>query len=487
MQQTPLAQFFKRQPNDPRLTVFVWAFSCAVFCHFLYMLPDRIDLHLFQNIRYLWTINPLALLNGVLAAVLLISPRLYYVFALMLLNTVPMLWAYFPSMSNHAMILFTICLACSAIFLAHLPGFSRMPARERWSLFYKQIAPVGRWVLLLMYFYGIFHKINLDFLNPAASCAVALWEKTPFLPAPLAQSHILHLLAIYGTFAIEFFCIAALLGPAKYRHFGIIAGILFHSFIGINLFAWYGPFTMLSIAMHTLFLQPVTARRITTLVRLAFAKMAGASPLTAWIAAIFFLALVDQHLTGVHVWRALQTGVSVALLGLIILARKPSPAPAMAGWTLLRTEGVLAPIFIALFFINGMLPYLGGKTAQSLNMFSNLRTERGETNHLIMPPSLLGVLPYQQKTYKVLEAKDSSYFEAIKAKGDSIIAAFLPTALRHDNKATLLLQDESNNQTLRISPDSPLPDELKKPPLPLYKFMVFTIVRNERPVSCYRN
>ena len=37
----------------------------------------------------------------------------------------------------------------------------------------EQLRLVARYLLAIMYFYGIFHKINTDFLNPQVSCAVA--------------------------------------------------------------------------------------------------------------------------------------------------------------------------------------------------------------------------------------------------------------------------------------------------------------------------
>jgi len=38
----------------------------------------------------------------------------------------------------------------------------------------------------------------------------------------------------------------------------------------------------------------------------------------------------------------------------------------------------------ALFFANCAMPYLGLKTAQSVNMFANLRLEAGVSNHLVI-------------------------------------------------------------------------------------------------------
>lgn len=43
----------------------------------------------------------------------------------------------------------------------------------------------------------------------------------------------------------------------------------------------------------------------------------------------------------------------------------------------------IAGVITALFFVNGLMPYLGLKTAQSINMFANLRLEAGVSNHLV--------------------------------------------------------------------------------------------------------
>ena len=47
-----------------------------------------------------------------------------------------------------------------------------------------------------------------------------------------------------------------------------------------------------------------------------------------------------------------------------------------------------------LFFFNCITPYLGLKTAQSMNMFANLRLEAGKSNHLVLqdPPGPFGYL-----------------------------------------------------------------------------------------------
>ena len=74
---------------------------------------------------------------------------------------------------------------------------------------YENMRVVARALLAVMYFYGIFHKINTDFLDPRVSCAVALYM-------PLADGFGLQnsltgkYLAIWSTFIVEAIAIVSL-------------------------------------------------------------------------------------------------------------------------------------------------------------------------------------------------------------------------------------------------------------------------------------
>ena len=50
------------------------------------------------------------------------------------------------------------------------------PIRE---MLYERMRVVGRALLAVMYFYGIFHKINTDFLDPSVSCASRCTRRSP--------------------------------------------------------------------------------------------------------------------------------------------------------------------------------------------------------------------------------------------------------------------------------------------------------------------
>ena len=74
---------------------------------------------------------------------------------------------------------------------------------------YERMRVVARALLAVMYFYGIFHKINTDFFDPTVSCAVALYD--PLASGfGLAGNPIGHQVAIWSTFIIETITIVAL-------------------------------------------------------------------------------------------------------------------------------------------------------------------------------------------------------------------------------------------------------------------------------------
>jgi hypothetical protein len=63
-------------------------------------------------------------------------------------------------------------------------------------------------------------------------------------------------------------------------------------------------------------------------------------------------------------------------------------------------------IFPAVMFANGLLPYLGLKTENSYAMFSNLRTEGGETNHYIVPASVQ-IFDFQRDVVQIISSTDA--------------------------------------------------------------------------------
>lgn len=62
-------------------------------------------------------------------------------------------------------------------------------------------------------------------------------------------------------------------------------------------------------------------------------------------------------------------------------------------------------VFPCLILLNGLGPYLGGRTQISFSMFSNLHTEGGVSNHLLVPASIQ-FIDWQQDLVEIVDSND---------------------------------------------------------------------------------
>jgi hypothetical protein len=282
---------------------------------------------------------------------------------------------------------------------------------------YERLRIVARWLLATMYFYGIFHKINTDFLDSNASCAVALYK-------PLVQTFGLadNLFGRYGsiaaTFIIETITIVCLFWR-RYFAVGLIIGLWFHYIIPISAFSWYMDFSSLVLALYTLAVPREVsvafyARSASLLRRFPFPSAGGAailalilmflaaslltSTLRSRAGALEITGLMAWHSSWIMVW-AVVGGVAMVVLTWAALEALPYrgvASPRQPAWIYL---------FPAVLFLSCLSPYLGLKTESSIAMFSNLHTEGGTTNHLVFTRPLY-VADYQKEVAMIEDSSD---------------------------------------------------------------------------------
>lgn len=345
--------------NSARQEIFAIVFALFSVFHFFN--------YAFEYQRFPPSWDMFALLAAAIA--LLFRPSsTRLLFALMLISTISTVLQA-PVNSNHTIV------RAAALLGYWLSFATAMVRNDPFARIFERFAPAGCAALLVMYFFGIFHKINTDFLNPESSCAVALWKLMPW-PLHLINSEAFYYVAIYGTFAAEgMIALALLVKPL--RHYGIALGIAFHLLLSLSSYAMYISFTTLSIALHCLFLNEVAARQILASPVVTFVRGRLAEPIYKIAMIAIGVALAGFAFGGQYVlvtlaalplvlpfcWAILRYGAAVD--------RSKSPLP------------VIGVIVGALFFLNCSMPYLGLKTAQSVNMFANLRLEAGVSNHLV--------------------------------------------------------------------------------------------------------
>ena len=313
------------------------------------------------------------------AMALLLSPRSARLLWLVMLVSTISTMVQAPTHSNHTVVR-------SAVLVGYWASFCFAMARgSARSAVFANFTIAGQGTLLVMYAFGVFHKLNADFLNPATSCAVALWQR---MPAPInwLDGPLIHQATIYGTFIVEAAIVLMLL-TARLRHYGIFAGILFHILLALSNYAMYITFTMLSMTLHTLFLSGGGARRIVEsrghrILRMRLTDPVYAATGLLLITALALAAAIEQYSLATAL--ALPFVLPFCLL-VICHGRSTSSllSPGRPGHN--RAAVSIGTIVTVLFFANCAMPYLGLKSAQAVNMFANLRLEGGVSNHLVLP------------------------------------------------------------------------------------------------------
>ncbi|MEM6634442.1 MAG: hypothetical protein AAF667_01000 [Pseudomonadota bacterium] len=288
---------------------------------------------------------------------------------------------------------------------------------ERESLFLA-IAGPGRWLLAIMYFYGIYHKINADFLDPMVSCAVVLYG---LLAANFGLSDwsVGKYGAIYATFLVEGVAMVLLFIP-RWKVVGMAIGVPFHVVIGWTGYAYYKDFSTIVLVLYALFIPASSLH--SGLYKLSHLVGSKGRALTLGRAALLVLALAYASLTVMRSGSLVVTHDSftwiftvyaIAFYVFLILCVRPAHQEVQprTGWM------AVIPL---LFFVNGASPYLGLKTESAIAMYSNLHTEGGQTNHLIH-----GTLPfaakYQENLVVPLASNSPAFDRAFVFSGSALV------------------------------------------------------------------
>ncbi|WP_080578872.1 thiol-disulfide oxidoreductase [Sinorhizobium fredii] len=353
---------------------------------------------------------------------------------------------------------------------------------------YSQIRVVARALLAIMYFYGIFHKINTDFLDPSVSCAVGLYVPLA-RPFGLEDNLFGRNLAIYATFIIEAIAIVALYWK-RYFAIGFILALVFHYVIPISAYSWYMDFSSLVFALYVLSIPVPASKQLygisleaANTLREQFGRVGTLVPgavLTVFAVAVVMLLTLAYpeptfdmvvHSVWILVWSVVG-GVAMIVLTYVALQNLPCDnvsAPRPPAWVY---------VLPGLFFLSCLSPYLGLKTESSINMFSNLHTEGGATNHLLFssPPYLF---KYQNEVVKIVDSSEP-YLVQQSRDGKYHILHEIKKQLRWKPEAWVTYVKDG--ETVTRATAATLADEM--PSLLERKLLIFKLVDFSRPKVC---
>jgi hypothetical protein len=463
------------------LTAFTPMWGAAM----LFSLAGDRNLLMFRNGALLFALTWAAV---AVALALIVRPRftrLLYVLAALMVARYGLL---LPVASNNKTI--TVFMNAAILVCALQAAWTGLRDVELRAVTYDRMRVVARALLAVMYFYGIFHKINTDFFDPRVSCAVALYD-------PLARGFGLdghplgHQIAIWSTFIIETITLVSLYCK-RFFAVGLIFGLMFHFVIPISTYSWYMDFSSLVLALYMLSIpREVSAaffERVARLFRssrerfgslglfLPFAVVAGIAVIIVGVTALRVerLSMLFQVYNSVWVlfW-AVYGGIAMVLLTAVALDYLPwrgQHAPRQPLWIY---------AFPFALFLSCLSPYVGLKTESSIAMFSNLHTEGGETNHLMFatPPYLFG---YQQDVVHIV-ASSSPALQEVAKLGDGMVWLGLQQFLNANPTQWVTFRRDGvlhERATAASLAHLPQPSWLER------KFLLFKTVDFDRPKVC---
>jgi hypothetical protein len=331
----------------------------------------------------------------------------------------------FPYHPNHIVFSWVVngTILASLLLAGRQHSFSGDIASE----WYRAFAPWIRIELCVLYFFTVFHKLNTSYFTIDWSCAAQMHREIsawmPLLPDQIWAQN----LAIYGTLIIET-AIPVMLFFGRTRVAGVVLGMIFHGLLALHPHAGLFSFSATMTALFTAFIPLATSSSLRP----------NETYLRLWKWVLYFFSVfysfwILRHLlpAGFSMEAQLRSIKKVGFLayyiylgvGLFLFIRSVKTKPSEVQ-DRFEGRGMNYALLLALpllLIVNGFGPYFGLRTQTSFSMFSNLHTENGMTNHLIMP-SGIQITNWQ---YDLVEILDSNHPDLIKIRDSNLLLVYL--------------------------------------------------------------
>jgi hypothetical protein len=381
-----------------------------------------------------------------------------------------------PALGNH----WLLAAAVSLVALAAQPWRSD-------SDFWSRFAPSARILLLVFYSFAAFAKLNTGFFDPVTSCArylangsLSFWQ----LPEVSGSSPIATLLP-YLTAAIELSVPVLLIVP-RTRRLGVLLAIGFHLFLTVDLLMHFFDFTLVLIPLFLLFAEPDDLERLDS----GWPRLQAFGGIP-WIGIGMYMVLVSSLPVSntvrgsglVMSWGMwLIVGVIITrsvVLPLFARTTRPSATDKPAPMSL-KPVGIAAFFVIALMVLNGLSPYLELKSATGFNMYSNLSTMAGETNHFLVPRTL--EVRGDQSQLATIVSTDSEDLSGYLADDLSLPITNLRSYLAANPDISISFEYAGELITLERAGDHP--EWLDAQPWYVERLLLFRAVPSDEVQSC---
>lgn len=292
--------------------------------------------------------------------------------------------------------------AITTLFLCYAIGrlLFRAPTVSGGDAYLGKVAPVLRAAVAIMYVWAGTQKLNWDYFDPAVSCATKLHvEIASYFGGLVPTGSWTHVTVAVVSLILEF-GIPLLLFIPRTRYLGFVCAVLFHLWLSIHPAAGIFSFTSLILAILVLFIPMEMGRELQTLWNRQLRRLGGGEiergrrrARTLAITA-FFVTLAIQatlYLTIARSYEVFHTANRVGFFAFFAWGLWIGACYLIAGW---KAEMAKAPLphraspglaWIGLIpvILNGVWPWVGGRTQTSFSMYSNLRSEAAG-NHMFL-------------------------------------------------------------------------------------------------------
>ena len=359
----------------------VWAFALAV----------GVLIHEWQRAQ-----PPLSTtgLTVVLAVGVLLRPwsvvRIMALLASMALELI----ADLPNVFNHTLVIGVVSITLLVWWLFALVRSSDRARDPRFV--FASIAPFLRAAFVIVLFSAAISKLNTGFFDASTTCAVWILDAIPFVSIPGGLAGLM----IVGGVLVEV-AIPTLLLFRRTRFLAILVGM---GFGVVTALAGHAPFAGFGWSFYLLFITPGTLGRVLVTLRRALPAQirgglaAASSSPVGWLvlgaAALLvmgFMQLLPTDLVGI----AKRYGATLAFClwtlawaVLLLMNWRHWFRPPPLTWGRFGAGHVVFAVALLLVVLNAASPYLGLKTRFSFTMFSNLQTEPGRWNHVVIPEAI---------------------------------------------------------------------------------------------------
>lgn len=459
-------------------TVFIWLFAVAAIWHYTSSASEIMN----YWYQYNALVTPLIFLSIVTAFIAACFPTKIWAVMLMCIGQLVTISLRFPFVADHLVmeLFLNLSILVSFLYLAAQKRTLAVGVDEMFAIF----SPVGRWLLMIMYFYGTFHKFNPGFMSIDSSCAVPFIDGFPFLQGLLGPGW-LEYAAIYGTLILESIAMLLLLS-SRTKYFGMLLGMSFHFIIGISGFGTLAHFSAFALALHTLFVPSGFGERI---YREPLIPVLLKNPVNFRILTIVFIVL--QVVLAVHLATSRQGYLVNSLfaafgIALLFLVFKYGQMLKTDAPYRLKSSLVALNILPVWFFLHCFSPYVGLGTGGTMAMFSGLHTEGGVSNHYVIKEPFR-LFPYQDTVVYFRQASNPS-LQNLAREGQGMVMFDFQRHFSYRDQLTLPVTLSVNGSTYRLDDGESLAafaDEyFTNQSWVARKYMSFRLVDDVKPTQC---